>query len=49
MYTSSAQELADMEISKPKSEYMAVRDFAVRSVVQEDYADEADFEGYLVC
>jgi hypothetical protein len=32
-----AQELADMEISRPKTEYMAVRDFAVPAAVQEDY------------
>jgi hypothetical protein len=32
-----AQELADMEISRPKTEYMAARDFAVPAAVQEDY------------
>jgi hypothetical protein len=31
-----AQELADMEISRPKTEYMAVRDFAVPAAVQEE-------------
>jgi exonuclease III len=32
-----AKELADMEISRPKTEFMAIRDFAVSAAVQEDY------------
>jgi hypothetical protein len=32
-----SQEMADMEISRPKTGYMAIRDYAVPAAVQEDY------------